>query len=125
VLTFGNWGHQESLSSGAPAASYITTKNKHQEYKYELPTCLPDSFQAHLELHPLAEHHFFLARVELHPPGLHDTLLPYSPVILLNFVLYLPLDTSVYIPQLHFIQHGTYGQPGEESLFTEESRSPP
>jgi hypothetical protein len=26
---------------------------------------------------------------------------------------------------LHHHQHGTYGQPGEESLFTEESRSPP
>jgi len=52
-------------------------------------------------------------------------LFPYSPVILLNFVLYLPLYTSVYILQLPFIQHGTYGQPGEESLFTEESKSTP
>jgi len=26
---------------------------------------------------------------------------------------------------LHYHQHGIYGQPGEESLFTEESRSPP
>jgi hypothetical protein len=27
--------------------------------------------------------------------------------------------------QLHFIKHGIYGQPGEESLLTEESRSTP
>jgi len=73
----------------------------------------------------LAERYFFRARLKLHPPRPHVTLLPYSPIILLNFMLYLPLYTSVYIPQLHFIQHGTNGQPGEESLFTEESRSPP
>ena len=85
----------------------------------------------------LAKLYFFLERLELNPPRLHITLFPHPPfillnfvfphppVILLNFVLYLPLYSSVYIPQLHFIQHGTYGQPGEESLFTEESRSPP
>ena len=73
----------------------------------------------------LAKHQFFQAGLELHPPRPHGTLLPYSPFILLNFVLYLPLYTSVYIPQLHYIQHGTYRQPGEESLFTEESRSLP
>jgi len=39
--------------------------------------------------------------------------------------IFIPLYTSVYLPQLHFIQHGTYGQPGEESLFTDESRSLP
>jgi len=72
-----------------------------------------------------AERYFFQARLELHPPRPHVTLLPYSPVILLNFVLYFPLYSSVYIPQLHFIQHGTFSQPGQESLFTEESRSPP
>jgi hypothetical protein len=36
--------------------------------------------------------------------------------------------TLIHFPpnsQLHFIKHGTYGQPGEESLFTEESRSTP
>jgi hypothetical protein len=73
----------------------------------------------------LAERYFFQTRLELHPPQPDVTLLPYSPIILLNFVLYLPLYTSIYTPQLHFIQYGTYGQPGEESLFTEESRSPP
>ena len=73
----------------------------------------------------LAEHEFFQARLELHPALPHVTLLPYYPIILLNSMLYLPLYTSVYIPQLHFIHHGTSGQPGEESLFTEESRSPP
>jgi hypothetical protein len=125
VLTFGNWEHEESLQSGSAAASYITTRNEHQEYEYDPLTCLPDSYQTCLELHPLAEPHFFQPHLTLHPPQLHVTLLPYAPVILLNFVLYLPLYTSVYIPQLHFIQYGTYGQPGEESLFTEESRSPP
>jgi len=73
----------------------------------------------------LAKRYFFQARLELHPPRPHVTLLPNSPVILLNFVLYLPLYSSVYIPQLHFIQHGTFSQPGEESLFPEEPRSPP
>jgi hypothetical protein len=36
--------------------------------------------------------------------------------------------TIIHFPlhfQLHFIKHGTYGQPGEESQFTEESRSTP
>jgi hypothetical protein len=70
-----------------------------------------------------AAHHGFQARLELHPPRLRVTWLPYFLVILLNFLLYLLLYASVYIPQLH--QHGTYGQPGEESLFTEESRSTP
>jgi len=73
----------------------------------------------------LTERYFFQARIELHPPRSHVPLFPYSPDILLNFVLYLPLYTSVYIPQLPFIQHGTCGQPGEESPFTEESRSTP
>ena len=71
-----------------------------------------------------AECRWFQAHLDLRPPRPHDTLLPHFPRILLSFVLYLPLYTSVYIPQLHFIQHGTYGQPAEESLFTEESRSP-
>ena len=73
----------------------------------------------------LTKRYFLQARLQMHPPRPHVILLPYCPVILLNFVLYLPLYTSVYIPQLHFIQHGTYGQPGEESLFTEESRRTP
>jgi len=46
----------------------------------------------------LAEHYFFQARVELHPARLGVTSLPCFPVILLNFVLYLPLYTFVYIP---------------------------
>jgi len=41
------------------------------------------------------------------------------------YTIFIPLYTSIYIPQLHFIQHGTYGQPGQESLFTEKSRSLP
>ena len=73
----------------------------------------------------LAEQYFFQTRLELHPPQPRVTLLPYSPVILLNVLLYLPLYTSVYIPQHHFIQHGTYGQPRKESLFIKESRSTP
>jgi len=51
----------------------------------------------------LAERHCFQARLELHPPQPHATLLPYFPVILLNFLLYLLLYASVYIPQLYFI----------------------
>ena len=50
--------------------------------------CLPDSFQA---------------RLELHPPGPPATLLPYFPVIPLNLLLYLLIYASVYIPQLRFI----------------------
>jgi hypothetical protein len=69
--------------------------------------------------------YLFQAHLELHPPLPHVTFLPSSPVILLYFILYLPLYSSVYIPQLHFIQHGTFSQPGLESLFIEESRSPP
>jgi len=98
VLTFGNWGHEESLQSGAPAASEITTKNQHQDYKYEPQTCLPDSFQARLELHPPRRALLVQARLELHPAPPRVTLLPCFPVILLNFVLYLPLYTSLYIP---------------------------
>jgi len=37
---------------------------------------------------------------------------------LIYFCLHFPTS-------LHHHQHGTYGQPGEESLFTEESRSTP
>jgi hypothetical protein len=73
----------------------------------------------------LAKRYFFQALPKLHPPQPQGTLLPYLPIIMLNFVLYLPLYSSAYIPQLHFIQHGIFSQPGEESLFTEESRSPP
>jgi hypothetical protein len=50
--------------------------------------CLPDSFQSPLELHS---------------PRLCATLLTYVPVILLNFLLYLLLYASIYIPQHHFI----------------------
>jgi hypothetical protein len=73
----------------------------------------------------LAKRYFIQTRLELHSPRPQVTLLPYSAVILFNFVLYLPLYTPIDTLQLHFIQHGTYGQPGEESLFTEGSRSPP
>jgi hypothetical protein len=45
----------------------------------------------------------FQAHLELHPPRPRVTLLPYFLVILLNFLLYLLLYASVYIPQLHFI----------------------
>jgi len=47
--------------------------------------------------------HFFQACPELHPPRPSVPLLPYFPIILLNFILYLPLYTSVYILQLDFI----------------------
>jgi hypothetical protein len=50
-----------------------------------------------------AARHGFQARLELHPPRPRVTLLPYFLVILLNFLLYLLLYASVYIPQLHFI----------------------
>jgi hypothetical protein len=46
----------------------------------------------------LAEHYFFQTCPELHPARPRVTLLPCVPVILLNFVLYLPLYTSLYIP---------------------------
>jgi len=51
----------------------------------------------------LAKRHLFQAHLELHPPRPSVTLLLYFPVILLNFILYLPLYTSVYILQLHCI----------------------
>ena len=50
-----------------------------------------------------AEGHLFQAGLKLHPPQPSVTLLTYFPIILLNFILYLPLYTSVYILQLHFI----------------------
>jgi hypothetical protein len=50
-----------------------------------------------------AARHSFQRRLELDPPRPHVTLLPYFLVILLNFLLYLLLYASVYIPQLHFI----------------------
>jgi len=46
----------------------------------------------------LAECYFFQARLEMHPARPRITLSPCLPVILLNFVLYLPLYTSLYIP---------------------------
>jgi hypothetical protein len=39
----------------------------------------------------------------LHAPQPSVLLLPYFPIILQIFILYLPLYTSVYILQLHFI----------------------
>ena len=45
-----------------------------------------------------AEHHFLQACLQTHPAQLCVTLLPCFPDILLNFVLYLPLYTSLYIP---------------------------
>jgi len=72
-----------------------------------------------------AEGYFVQECLEFCPPRLRVTLLPYSAVIVLNFVLCLPLDTSLYIPQHYIIKHETYGQPGEKSLFTEESKLPP
>jgi FtsH-binding integral membrane protein len=72
----------------------------------------------------LAECYFFRAHIELHLPRPDVTFLPYSLIIVLYFVLYLPVYTSVYIPQLFIIIHGTYGQPGEKSLFTEKLSSP-
>ena len=71
-----------------------------------------------------AEHDSFWACLKLHPPRPRVTLLLYFPVIQLILVQYLPFDACVYLHQLHFIQHGTYGQRGDQSLFTEESRSP-
>jgi len=50
-----------------------------------------------------AARHCLQARLKLHPPRPRVTLLPYFLVILLNFLLYLLLYASVYIPQLHFI----------------------
>ena len=50
-----------------------------------------------------ATRHCFQARLKLHPPRPSVTLLPYFLVILLNFLLYLVLYASVFIPQLHFI----------------------
>jgi hypothetical protein len=47
--------------------------------------------------------HCVQAHLKLHPPLLRGTLLPYFPVILLHFLLYLLLYASVYIPQLHII----------------------
>jgi len=40
--------------------------------------------------------------MELHPSQPRVTLLPYFLVILLNFLLYLLVYASGYIPQLHF-----------------------
>ena len=45
-----------------------------------------------------AKHYFCQARLQLHPLQLRVTLLPCFPVNLLNFLLYLPLYTSLYIP---------------------------
>jgi len=50
-----------------------------------------------------AVHHFLQAPLELHSPRPSASLLPYFAVFLLTFILYFPLYTSVYIPQLHFI----------------------
>jgi hypothetical protein len=46
----------------------------------------------------LAKRYFFQACLSLHPARPHVTLLPCVSVILINFVLYLPLYTSLYIP---------------------------
>jgi hypothetical protein len=46
----------------------------------------------------------------------HYSIKLHTIFTLLHFPLY---------SQLHFIKHGTNGQPGEESLFTEESKSTP
>ena len=51
----------------------------------------------------LGDRHYLHANLQLHPPWPRATLLPNFPVIWLNFKLYLPLYTSVYILQLHFI----------------------
>ena len=60
----------------------IATKNHHQQFKYKLPICQPENFQACLALHP--------ARPRI-------TLVLCFPVIQYHFLLYLPLYTSLYI----------------------------
>ena len=93
--------------------------------KYEPPTCLPDTFQARLELHP--------PRRALLFPGTFrfaSCLTPcYFVALFSRYSIKLhTIFTLIHFPlhsQLHFIKHGTYGQPGEESLFTEEPRSTP
>jgi hypothetical protein len=96
--------HELSIQSGAPDVSYNTTNNFHEQHKYEPRTCLPDSFQARLKIaSSCAKRLHVQTRLELHPSQPGGPLLPYFPVILLNFIFYLSLYLSVYILKLDFI----------------------
>lgn len=61
-----------------------------------------------------------------HPAWSSATSLFYCPIPLLHFVLLYTIFTHIYMllyNLTHINQHGTCSQPGEEPLFTEESRS--
>jgi hypothetical protein len=139
MLTFGNGG----MKNPSNPVHLTLPKSQHWSsfdniYIYEPQTLSSGLFPGTPRIaSSSAARHCFQARLELHPPRPRVTLLPYFLVILLNFLLYLLLYASIKLPTVSTLicfylhsatslhQHGTYGQPGEESLFPEESRSTP
>jgi len=115
VICSGTSFYSSSQCSIWPAPDNIRNRN----------TGLPSSIQIWSILVICAE--TFKARLELHSPRLCATCCSIYPVVLVHLILYYCLYTPSHIPQLSIFitANRTYVQPGEESLFTEESRSIP
>ena len=73
----------------------------------------------------MAERQCVQACLELHPRRLCVTLLPYFPLILLNFVLYLHIYDSVYILQRYFINMEPMASHGRNHYSQKIQEAPP